>query len=138
MQHRLNQVNSANDQLSLDAEFDVRPCIVDNTSEHIYPTLQVPPAESIRSYHNVCVRVRFALGHPVYLTWMRLRRATAYSLPVVWGLVGCITGLSFAAVHQHVTPSVKLPTKQEMNAVFALHDLNELLIASHPQIREKS
>lgn len=138
MQHRLKQVNSGSDQLSLDAEFDVRPCIVDNTIEHISPIMQVPPEESIRSYHNVYERVRFALGHPVYHAWMRLRRATAYSLPVIWGLVGCMTGLSFAAVHQHVTPSVKLPTKQEMNAVFALHDLNELLIASHPQIREKS
>jgi len=137
MQHRLKQVNSANDQPRLDADLDVRPSIVDNTNERINPILQVSPAESLRSYQDVYERVRYELGHPVYLTWMRIRRATTYSLPVVWGLVGCITGLAFAAVHQHVTPSVKLPTEQEMNVVFALHDLNELLIASHPQIREK-
>jgi hypothetical protein len=138
MQHRLKQVNPANDQLSLDAAFIVRPSIVDNTNEHINSILNVPPAESLRSYHRVYERVRFALKHPVSLTFMRLRRAATYSLPVIWGLMGCITGLAFAAVHQRVTPSVKLPTKQEMNAVFALHDLNERFIASHRQIREKS
>ncbi|MFM2223014.1 MAG: hypothetical protein RLZZ78_1271 [Armatimonadota bacterium] len=138
MQHRLNKVNSANDQHSLDAEVDGRPCIVDNTSEHISHLVQVPTEECVRSYHDVYQRVRLALGNPVYLIWMRIRRTTVYSLPVIWGFVGCLTGLAFAAVHQHVTPSVNLPTKQEMNAVFALHDLNELLIASHPQIRDKS
>jgi hypothetical protein len=138
MQHRLNQVNSVNDQLSLDDAADGRPCIVDNAREHAGSLVRVPTEESLRSYHDVYQRVRFALGNPVYLIGMRLRRTTVYSLPVIWSFVGCLTGLAFAAVHQQVTPSVNLPTKQEMNAVFALHDLNELLIASHPQIRDKS
>jgi hypothetical protein len=139
MQHRLNKVNSANGRPGDLGDNGARVSFVDNATDNFPLEISVSPSEVQRSQRDVYQKVRLALNHPVSWYVVRARRAgSAYCLPIMWAGMGCVCGLGIAMFHQLLTPTVKLPTRQEMNAVFTLHDLNELLIASHPQIRSKS
>jgi hypothetical protein len=115
-----------------------RDSVVENTNDSRQSAANLHQSEALRSYRDVYKTVRFALDHP--MTWYlhRARRIrVSYGLSVVWSVVGCIFGIGFALIHQRITPSVNLPSKKEMNAVFALHDLNELLLVANPPVRVK-
>lgn len=138
MQSRLNSVDSStdlHDRVSRDVS---RESVVENTNGSRQLLANQYQGEALRSYRDVYQTVRFALDHPMSWYLHRARRVRgSYGLPVVWSVVGCIFGIGFALVHQKVTPSVNLPSKKEMNAVFALHDLNELLLVANPSVRGK-
>ena len=138
MRHRLKHINLANDRHSHAEIGDGRESIVEKTSDIPREELVSPHQESLRSYSAVYQMARFALDNPSAWLRKRIRRVSvAYGLPVVWGALGCVMGLGLTVVHQHLTPSVMLPSKRDMNAVFAVHDINELLLATQDQVRTK-
>jgi hypothetical protein len=139
MQDRLKKVNSAIDYPGLLGDDDARVPVIDNAIDDLLLGTNVYHSKAQRSQRDVYEKVRFALNRP--MSWFLIRAwrgASAYSLPILWAGTGCVFGLGIAIFHNQLTPTVNLPSKKEMNAVFSLHDLNELLIASHPQIRTKS
>ena len=138
MRHRLKHINLANDRHSHAEIGDGRESIVEKTSDKPFKELDSPQQESLRSYQSAYQIARFALDNPSAWLRKRIRRVSVtYGLPVVWGALGCVMGLGITVVHQQVTPSVLLPSKRDMNAVFAVHDINELLLATQDQIRTK-
>jgi hypothetical protein len=138
MRHRLKDTNLANDRHNLARIGDGRTVIVEKTSDIPAKELDSPQQESLRSYRAVYLIARFALDNPSAWLRKRIRRVSVtYGLPVVWGALGCVMGLGITVVHQQVTPSVLLPSKRDMNAVFAVHDINELLLATQDQVRTK-
>ena len=138
MQSRRNKVDPATDLNSTVSGDICRESVVENTNASDQSGVKSHHSEAVRSYRDVYQTVRFALDHPMSWYLHRARRVRgSYGLPVVWSVVGCIFGIGFALVHQKVTPSVNLPSKKEMNAVFALHDLNELLLVANPSVRGK-
>jgi len=137
MHSRSNKIDPATDLKPTVSREICRDTVVENTI--VTWNLDAHPcqSESLRSYRDVYTRVRFALGHPMAWYLHRARQIrVSYGLPVAWSVVGCIFGIGFTLIHQKMTPSVNLPSKKEMNAVFALHDLNELLVAN-PTVRGK-
>jgi hypothetical protein len=138
MQSRLNKVDPSTD-LHVLVSWDIcRDSVVENTNDSRQSAANLHQSEALRSYRDVYKTVRFALDHPMSWYLHRARRIrVSYGLPVVWSVVGCIFGIGFALIHQRITPSVNLPSKKEMNAVFALHDLNELLLVANPPVRVK-
>ena len=139
MQSRRNKVDPATDLNTTVSRDICRESVVENTNVSWQSAANPHQSEALRSYRDVYKTVRFALDHPMFWILHRVRRIrVSYGLPMMWAGMGCVCGLGIAMFHQLLTPTVKLPTRQEMNAVFTLHDLNELLIASHPQIRSKS
>jgi hypothetical protein len=138
MRHRLKHINLANDRHSHAEIGDGRESIVEKTSDKPFKELDSPQQESLRSYRAVYQIARFALDNPSAWLRKRIRRVSVtYGLPVVWGALGCVMGLGLTVVHQQLTPSVMLPSQRDMNAVFAVHDINELLLATQDQIRTK-
>jgi len=138
MRHRLKHINLANDRHNLAEIGDGRESIVEKTSDISSNKLYIPQQESLRSYQSVYQIARFALDNPSAWLRKRIRRVSVtYGLPVVWGALGCVMGLGITVVHQQLTPSVMLPSKRDMNAVFAVHDINELLLAAQDQVRTK-
>jgi hypothetical protein len=135
MRHRLKHINLANDRHNLARIGDGRTVIVDKTSDIPAKELDSPQQESLRSYRAVYQIARFALDNPSFWIRQRIRRISwAYGPPMVWGALGCVVGLGVAIIHQRLTPSVLLPSTSDMNDVFTVHDINELLLASHNQI----
>jgi hypothetical protein len=138
MQSRLNTVDSStdlHDRVSCDVS---RESVVENTNGSRQLLANQYQGEALRSYRDVYQTVRFALDHPMSWYLHRARRVrVSYGLPVAWSVVGCICGIAFALIHHKMTPSVNLPSKREMSAVFALHDLNELLLVANPSVRGK-
>jgi hypothetical protein len=138
MRHRLKDINLANDPHNLAGTGDGRESIVEKTSDIPSTELDSPQQESLRSYRAVYQIARFALDNPSFWIRQRIRRVSVtYGLPVVWGALGCVMGLGLTVVHQQLTPSVMLPSKRDMNAVFAVHDINELLLVTQDQVRTK-
>jgi hypothetical protein len=138
MRHRLKHINLANDRHSHAEIGDGRESIVEKTSNIPSNKLYSSQQESLRSYQSVYQIARFALDNPSAWLRKRIRRVSVtYGLPVVWGALGCVMGLGLTVVHQQLTPSVMLPSKRDMNAVFAVHDINELLLATQDQVRTK-
>ena len=138
MQSRRNKVDPATDLNSRVSRDACRDSVVENTNVSWQSAPNPHRGEPLRSYRDVYKTFRFALEHP--MSW-HLHRAgrmrVSYGLPVAWSIVGCIFGIGFALIHQRITPSVNLPSKKEMNAVFALHDLNELLLVANRPVRVK-
>ena len=135
MRHRLKTINLVNNRHNLAGEVDRCAAIVDNTTGDVSQKLDSQEQESLRSYRAVYHRARFALDNPSVWLRTRIRRhCSAYGLPMVWGALGCVVGLGVAIIHQRLTPSVLLPSTSDMNDVFTVHDINELLLASHNQI----
>lgn len=138
MQSRLNKVDPAADLNTTVSRDICRESVVDNTNVSWQSVANPHQSEALRSYRDVYQTVRFALDHPMFWFLHRARRIrVSYGLPVAWSVVGCICGIAFALIHQSIKPSVNLPTKKEMTAVFALHDLNELLLVANPPVRVK-
>lgn len=137
MQSRRNKVDPATDLKTTVSRDSCGESVV-NASASRHSDVHPYQRESLRSYRDVYTRVRFALGHPMAWYLHRARRIRiSYGLPVAWSVVGCIFGIGFTLIHHKLTPSVNLPSKKEMNAVFALHDLNELLLVANPSVRGK-
>lgn len=138
MQSRLNTVDSAADPHGRVSRDVSRESVVENTKCSRQLLANQYQGEALRSYLDVYQTVRFALDHPMSWYLHRARRVrVSYGLPVAWSVVGCICGIAFALIHHKMTPSVNLPSKKEMSAVFALHDLNELLLVANPPVRVK-
>jgi len=138
MRHRLKTINLVNDRQDSAGVGDIRASIVENTTDDTCKELDSQQQESLRSYRAVYHRARFALDNPSFWIRQRIRRISwAYGPPMVWGVLGCVMGLGLTVVHQQLTPSVMLPSQRDMNAVFAVHDINELLLATQDQIRTK-
>lgn len=94
--------------------------------------------EAYSSYHRVYRKFRYALSQPTARFFARLKRFSAsYGLPIGWGFVGAVSGLCFIVAHHHLKPSINLPARSEMKPVFALHDLNEIIIESSPKESSK-
>lgn len=138
MRHRLKNINLANDRHHRAGVGDACESIVKNTSDDVSRKLDSYQRESLRSYRTVYRKAQYALENP--LAWLRnrIRRMSwAYGPPAVCGALGCLIGVGLSIIHQQLTPSVMLPSKGDMNAVFAVHDINELLLAAQDQIRTK-
>jgi hypothetical protein len=135
MRHRLKTINLVNNRHNLAGDVDRCASIVENTTDDTSKELDSQQQESLRSYRAVYQRARFALDNPSFWIRQRIRRISwAYGPPMVWGALGCVVGLGVAIIHQRLTPSVLLPSTSDMNDVFTVHDINELLLASHNQI----
>ncbi len=138
MRHRLKTINLVNNRHNLAGEVDGCASIVENTTDDTSKELDSQQQESLRSYLAVYQRACFALDNPSVWLRTRIRRISwAYGPPMVWGALGCLVGLGVAIVHQRLTPSVLLPSESDMNTVFTVHDINELLLASQNQIGTK-
>lgn len=132
MRHRLKTINLVNNRHNLVGEVNGCASIVENTTDDTSKELDSQQQESLRSYLAVYQRACFALDNPSVLLRTRIRRISwAYGPPMVWGALGCLVGLGVAIVHQRLTPSVLLPSESDMTTVFTVHDINELLLASH-------
>jgi len=138
MRHRLKDINLANDRHDLAGIGDGRESIVENTSDDVSRKLDSYQRESLRSYRSVYRKAQYALENPSAWLRNRIRRTSwAYGPPAACGALGCLIGIGLSIIHQQLTPSVMLPSKRDMNAVFAVHDINELLLATQDQIRTK-
>ena len=138
MQSRNYSLEQATDPQIAVSHETLRNPVVDNTNVSGQPEAGGPNVEALRSYRDVYKRVRYALDHPAFWGAHRARQFhQSYGLPLVWGIVGCVVGLGYTVIHHKMTPSVNLPSKAEMTAVFALHDLSELLLGVNPPVRVK-
>lgn len=138
MHSRRNIVDSATDLNPTVSRDTCGESLVENTNFSWQPAANPHQSEAHRSYRDVCKTVRFAVDHPMSWYVHRARRVrVSYGLPFAWSIVGCICGIAFALIHQSISPSVNLPSKKEMIAVFALHDLNELLMVANPPVKDK-
>ena len=138
MRHRLKNINLVNNLHNLAGDVDCCDSIIENTTDDTSNNLDSQQQESLRSYRAVYHKARFALDNPSVWLRTRIRRISwAYGPPMVWGALGCVVGLGVAIVHQHLTPSVLLPSTSDMNDVFVVHDINELLLTSQYEIRVK-
>lgn len=138
MQSRPKQVEPATDLQITGSQEDCLVAVDDdlNISQQLGASVQL--SDPMRSYNNVYRTLRFALDHPG--SWYAHRASRiqqSYGLPVFWSFVGCILGIGFVLLQQSLSPSVNLPSKREMTAVFALHDLNELLLVTNSPVRGK-
>ncbi len=139
MQERPNEVDATSDVKRTVSGVSGRGFVVDNANDSPLANDAHSHYETLRSYRDVYQKVRFALEHPVEWRKCQIQRIQiSYGLPIAWSALGCVIGIGFVLIHQTISPTVNLPSKRKMNAVFALHDLNELFIASNQAVRTKS
>lgn len=139
MQERPNELDATSDVKRTVSEESGREVVVDNTNDSPFASDAYSHYETLRSYRDVYQKVRHALEHPVEWRKCQIQRIQiSYGLPIAWSALGCVIGIGFVLIHQSISPTVNLPSNQKMNAIFALHDLNELFLASNQAVRTKS
>jgi len=113
--------------------------IVDNASVQQRRTPAYSCSEASESYARVCQQFRFTLHHPRKWIWQRANRMRrSYGLVLLWSVTGCVIGLGVVMLRHHLMPSVNLPAANDMNAVFVIHDLNEVILPATTAVRAKS